>query len=232
VAFANPMTDSTRAAPTATFHARVAGVGLVTTVVVLLAACMTFMLQQWAVARTQSHQVSASLAQITATTAAPASIDVEWLIGTQTSRWWALSGSWLAVAFSVGFGLYVNFEAQGKETSLLSALMATLPPLLKVNINEGASRDWIESSLRYGARQLSEMLQNEPVDRLRRSTRFIVLGTLLGRLFFVLALLVSGAILLSLLSALFATWRQLSIAPVGQGAMHALQLSHLPGSTT
>ena len=72
MAFANPMTDSTRAAPTATFHARVAGVGLVTTVVVLLAACMTFMLQQWAVARTQSHQVSASLAQITATTAAPA----------------------------------------------------------------------------------------------------------------------------------------------------------------
>lgn len=35
-------------------------------------------------------------------------------------------------------------------------LMATLPPLLKVNINEGASRDWIESSLRYGAQQLSE----------------------------------------------------------------------------
>jgi AraC-like DNA-binding protein len=34
-------------------------------------------------------------------------------------------------------------------------LMATLPSLLKVNINEGASRDWIESSLRYGAQQLS-----------------------------------------------------------------------------
>lgn len=64
------------------------------------------------------------------TTAAPASIDVEWLIGTQTSRWWALAGSWLAVAFSVGFGLYVNFEAQGQETSLLSALMATLPHYL------------------------------------------------------------------------------------------------------
>ena len=28
--------------------------------------------------------------------------------------------------------------------------------MLKVNINEGASRDWIESSLRYGAQQLSE----------------------------------------------------------------------------
>ena len=34
-------------APTATFHARVAGVGLITTVVVLLAACLSFMLQQW-----------------------------------------------------------------------------------------------------------------------------------------------------------------------------------------
>jgi AraC-like DNA-binding protein len=35
-------------------------------------------------------------------------------------------------------------------------LMATLPQVLKVNINEGASRDWIESSVRYGAQQLSE----------------------------------------------------------------------------
>jgi len=60
------------APPTATFHARVAGVGLVTTLVVLIAACLTFMLQQWAVARTQSHQAFANLAQITATTAAPA----------------------------------------------------------------------------------------------------------------------------------------------------------------
>src|ERR1700761_918429 len=59
-------------APTATFHARVAGVGLVTTLVVLIAACLTFMLQQWAVARTQSHQMYAGLAQITATTEAPA----------------------------------------------------------------------------------------------------------------------------------------------------------------
>ncbi|MBS0361066.1 MAG: hybrid sensor histidine kinase/response regulator, partial [Proteobacteria bacterium] len=59
-------------APTATFHARVAGVGLVTTLVVLVAACLTFMLQQWAVARTQSHQMYAGLAQVTAMTEAPA----------------------------------------------------------------------------------------------------------------------------------------------------------------
>ncbi|MBL8555050.1 MAG: response regulator [Phenylobacterium sp.] len=58
-------------APTATFHARVAGVGLVTTVVVLVAACLTFMLQQWAVARTQSHRFHEDLAEIAAQVAAP-----------------------------------------------------------------------------------------------------------------------------------------------------------------
>lgn len=65
--------DGTRkgAAPTVTFHARVAGVGLVTTVVVLIAACLTFMLQQWAVARTQSHRFHESLAEIAATVTAP-----------------------------------------------------------------------------------------------------------------------------------------------------------------
>ncbi|MFI4964190.1 MAG: ATP-binding protein [Caulobacterales bacterium] len=68
----NQTTGPTGPAPTATFHARVAGVGLVTTLVVLIAACLTFLLQQWAVARTQSHQMHVSLAQVTATTEAPA----------------------------------------------------------------------------------------------------------------------------------------------------------------
>src|ERR1700712_82185 len=68
----NQTTGISGPAPTATFHARVASVGLVTTLVVLIAACLTFMLQQWAVARTQSHQVYAALAQITATTEAQA----------------------------------------------------------------------------------------------------------------------------------------------------------------
>src|SRR5688572_30681190 len=58
-------------APTATFHARVAGVGLITTVVVLIAACLTFMLQQWAVARTQSHRFHEELAVIAAQVAGP-----------------------------------------------------------------------------------------------------------------------------------------------------------------
>ena len=64
----NQTTGTSGPAPTATFHARVASVGLVTTLVVLVAACLTFMLQQWAVARTQSHQMYTGLAQITATT--------------------------------------------------------------------------------------------------------------------------------------------------------------------
>ncbi|WP_334164529.1 ATP-binding protein [Phenylobacterium sp.] len=64
-------TGETDRVPVASFHARVASVGLITTLVVLLAACLTFMLQQWAVAKTQSHQIHQSVAQITAQTAAP-----------------------------------------------------------------------------------------------------------------------------------------------------------------
>lgn len=58
--------EARRSPPTATFHARVAGVGLITTVVVLLAACLTFMLQQWAVARTQSNRIHDGLAEVAA----------------------------------------------------------------------------------------------------------------------------------------------------------------------
>jgi len=65
-------TTAPRPASTATFHARVASVGLVTTVVVLLAACATFMLQQWAVERTQARASFQSIARVTAITAAPA----------------------------------------------------------------------------------------------------------------------------------------------------------------
>ncbi len=67
---ASPQGGDARA-PTATFHARVAGVGLITTVVVLLAACLTFMLQQWAVARTQSHRFHEGLAEVAAQMAGP-----------------------------------------------------------------------------------------------------------------------------------------------------------------
>ncbi len=57
----------TTAAPhTASFHARVAGAALITALVVLAAACATFMLQQWAVAREQSHSAQVALSEITA----------------------------------------------------------------------------------------------------------------------------------------------------------------------
>ena len=52
---------------------------------------------------------------------------VDRLIGDQPARWWPLAGSWLAVAFSVGFGLFVNFLAQGRPVTLWSALMAMIP---------------------------------------------------------------------------------------------------------
>ncbi len=71
------MTDQARNTgfrPQITFHARVAGVALITTVVVLVAACFTFMLQQWAVAREQNHQAHQALSQITARTVSDALI--------------------------------------------------------------------------------------------------------------------------------------------------------------
>jgi signal transduction histidine kinase/CheY-like chemotaxis protein len=64
------MTQVPATPPTATFHVRVAKVGVVTALVVLAAACTTFMLQQWAVARTQAHQMHDALAQVSAGTAA------------------------------------------------------------------------------------------------------------------------------------------------------------------
>jgi signal transduction histidine kinase/AmiR/NasT family two-component response regulator len=69
------MTQNLRAtgpAHNATFHARVAGIALITTMVVLIAACLTFMLQQWAVAREQSHINHVALSEIAASAAGPA----------------------------------------------------------------------------------------------------------------------------------------------------------------
>ncbi len=57
----------------------------------------------------------------------PRGTDVEHLIGEYPSRWWTLAGIWLAVAFSVGFGLFVNYEAQGREGQFASSLMAMIP---------------------------------------------------------------------------------------------------------
>jgi len=54
------------------FQARVASVAIVTTVAVLVAACVSFMLQQWSVARQESKSSYATLSQVVANAAAPA----------------------------------------------------------------------------------------------------------------------------------------------------------------
>ncbi len=54
------------------FQARVASVAIVTTVAVLVAACVSFMLQQWSVARQESQRSYATLSQVVASAAAPA----------------------------------------------------------------------------------------------------------------------------------------------------------------
>jgi signal transduction histidine kinase len=53
--------------------------------------------------------------------------DVERLIGDYPSRWLTLAGIWFAVAFSIGFGLFVNQQAQGQEASFGFSLMAVIP---------------------------------------------------------------------------------------------------------
>ena len=53
--------------------------------------------------------------------------DAELLIGDRPTRWWALAGSWLAMALSVGLGLYVNYEAQGIEVTFADTMMAMIP---------------------------------------------------------------------------------------------------------
>jgi signal transduction histidine kinase/ActR/RegA family two-component response regulator len=53
------------------FQARVASVAIVTTVAVLVAACVSFMLQQWSVSRQQARLEQATLASVIAAAAAP-----------------------------------------------------------------------------------------------------------------------------------------------------------------
>ncbi|HEY5106451.1 MAG TPA: ATP-binding protein [Caulobacteraceae bacterium] len=53
------------------FQARVASVAIVTTVAVLIAACLSFMLQQWGVARQQAHSANGALADVIAISVGP-----------------------------------------------------------------------------------------------------------------------------------------------------------------
>ncbi len=54
------------------FQARVASVAIITTVAVLVAACLSFMLQQWTVARQDGRVAFRTLAAVVSTSAAPA----------------------------------------------------------------------------------------------------------------------------------------------------------------
>ena len=56
--------------------------------------------------------------------------DVERLVGERLTRWWALAGGWLAMAVSVGLGLWVNYEAQGLQITFIDTLMAMIPHYL------------------------------------------------------------------------------------------------------
>src|SRR5579885_3266674 len=53
------------------FQARVASVAIITTVAVLVAACVSFMLQQWSVARQQARAADVVLASMVASSIAP-----------------------------------------------------------------------------------------------------------------------------------------------------------------
>jgi len=64
--------QSSQAASHAPFQARIASVALITTVAVLLAACATFMIQQWAVSRQETKATNAALNLVVAQIGAPA----------------------------------------------------------------------------------------------------------------------------------------------------------------
>ena len=70
--------QSQNGASVVTFHARVAGVGLITTVVALAAACAVFLAQQWAVARADAHHHHAAIAAFTATASARTVAEGSW----------------------------------------------------------------------------------------------------------------------------------------------------------
>ena len=53
--------------------------------------------------------------------------DAERLIGDRPSRWFSLAGLWLAMAFSVAFGLYVNPRRRASRAAFLNTLMAMIP---------------------------------------------------------------------------------------------------------
>jgi signal transduction histidine kinase/ActR/RegA family two-component response regulator len=68
----NHSANTAQATSHAPFQARIASVALITTVAVLLAACATFMIQQWAVSLQESRATTGALNAVVARIAAPA----------------------------------------------------------------------------------------------------------------------------------------------------------------
>jgi signal transduction histidine kinase/ActR/RegA family two-component response regulator len=68
----NHSANTTQASSHAPFQARIASVALITTVAVLLAACATFMIQQWAVSLQESRATAGAMNAVVARIAAPA----------------------------------------------------------------------------------------------------------------------------------------------------------------
>jgi signal transduction histidine kinase/ActR/RegA family two-component response regulator len=68
----NHSANTSQASSHAPFQARIASVALITTVAVLLAACATFMIQQWAVSLQESRATTSAMNAVVARIAAPA----------------------------------------------------------------------------------------------------------------------------------------------------------------
>jgi len=68
----NHSATTSQASSHAPFQARIASVALITTVAVLLAACATFMIQQWAVSLQESRATTSAMNAVVARIAAPA----------------------------------------------------------------------------------------------------------------------------------------------------------------
>ena len=68
----DPSANVSQASSHAPFQARIASVALITTVAVLLAACATFMIQQWAVSVQESRATTGAMNAVVARIAAPA----------------------------------------------------------------------------------------------------------------------------------------------------------------
>jgi len=144
------MTDQpqkTGTANYATFHARVAGVALITTVVVLIAACMTFMLQQWAVAREQTHQSHEALSEITASAAGPA-------LATRDS---------VAAQASVSA---LSKAARVTEAQLLDARGVALGRYVRPGVPAGVETEVVRTPVKVGEKTVGELVLTAETPRL------------------------------------------------------------------